>query len=84
MKAMALLAALTLALYGTSWAKLPAAPAPTEAQKAAADAAKAKAAEAGKKDAENLARAQDRAADNYKKGKGKAVALAASNAGSKK
>ena len=80
MKAFVLLVAMSLALFGNSWAKLPA---PTEAQKAAAEAAKEKAAEAAKKDAELLAKAQDRAADNYKKGKGRAAPASAA-AGAKK
>jgi len=37
------------------------------------DAAKAKAADAAKKDAEQLAKAQDRVAERYKKGQGKAA-----------
>ena len=68
MKSIILLAVVSLSLLGNSWAKLPA---PTEAQKAAAEAAKEKAAEAAKKDAELLAKAQDRAAENYRKNKGK-------------
>ena len=57
-------------------AKLPTPPMDDNA-KAAAEAKKAKAAEAAKKDSENLAKAQDRAVANYKKeqGGGKAVAV---------
>ena len=62
---------------GTAWAKLPA-PAPmTDEQKVKAEAAKAKAAEDAKKDAGLLAKYQDKAADNYKKGQGKAKGGAA-------
>lgn len=61
--AMAMLFALTT---GTAAAKLPA---PSEEQKAKAVEAKAKADEAAKRDAELLGRYQDRAADNYKRGK---------------
>lgn len=61
---------------GTAWAKLPA-PAPmTDEQKAKAEAAKATAAEAAKKEAMLLAKYQDKAADNYKKGQGRAKAVA--------
>lgn len=67
---------LSVSMSGAAWAKLPP---PTDAEKAAAEAAKAKAADAAKKDAEALAKAQDRAVDNFKKGKGKA-----SMAGAKK
>ena len=81
MKAFVLLVAMSLALFGNSWAKLPA---PTDAQKAAAEVAKEKAAESAKKDAELLAKAQDRAADNYKKGKGRAAPTVAANSGAKK
>jgi hypothetical protein len=49
-------------------AKIPAPPATPEQEAKAADV-KAKAAEAAKKQAELLGKAQDRAADNYKKGK---------------
>ena len=50
-----------------SWAKLPAPPAHTDEQKAAAEVAKTKKAEADKKDADNLSKAQDRAAENFKR-----------------
>ena len=56
---------------GMASAKLPA---PTEEQKAKAAEAKAKAEEAAKKDAELLGRYQDRAAENYKRGKGQKTA----------
>ena len=62
-------------LAGTAWAKLPAAPM-TDEQKAKAEEAKVKAAEAAKKDSELLAKYQDKAADNYKKGHGKPAATA--------
>lgn len=81
MKSVALLVVMSLALFGNSWAKLPA---PTEAQKAAAEVAKAKGAEAAKKDAELLAKAQDRAAENYRKGKGKTPAASVAKAAPKK
>jgi hypothetical protein len=59
------------------YAKLPQAPMDDSA-KAAAEAKKAKAAEAAKKDGELLAKAQDRAVDRYKKEHGiKAVAAPA-------
>lgn len=57
-------------------AKIPAPAATPEAAAKAAEA-KAKAAEAAKKEGERLGKSQDRAADNYRKGKGKAVATAA-------
>ena len=59
----ALLAGLTV---GVASAKLPA---PSEEQKAKAAEAKAKGAEAAKKEAELLGKSQDRAAENYKRGK---------------
>ncbi|HET7765415.1 MAG TPA: hypothetical protein VFK92_10040 [Burkholderiales bacterium] len=55
------------ATAGAVWAKLPP---PSEDAKAKAAEAKAKADEAAKKDAEQLAKAQDRAAANYRKNKG--------------
>ena len=64
-------------LAGTAWAKLPVAPM-TDEQKAKAEETKAKAAEAAKKEATLLAKYQDKAADNYKKGKAKGGAAAAS------
>lgn len=49
-----------------AYAKLPVAPM-DDAAKAAAEAKKTKAAEAAKKDADNLAKAQDRAVSHYNK-----------------
>jgi hypothetical protein len=69
----ATLAALALGA-GAAQAKLPA---PTPEQQAKAAEAKTKASEAAKKESELLGKAQDRAADNYKKGKGRTVASAA-------
>lgn len=69
---------------GTAWAKLPAPPPMTDEQKAKAEETKAKAAEAAKKDATLLAKYQDKAADNYKKGQGKAKGAAAAAAKPKK
>lgn len=57
---------LACGLVGLAHGKLPA---PTEEQKAKAEAAKAKAAEGAKREAELLGKYQDRAADNYKRGK---------------
>ena len=67
---------------GLAYAKLPA-PKLTDEQKAAAAAKKAKAAEGAKKAAEALARAQDRAAENYRKGKGMQPMAAPMPAGNK-
>ena len=67
-------ALLVAGAVGMAYAKLPP---PSEEAKAAAVAAKAKAGEAAKKDAEALAKAQDRAADHYKKSKGIKTAVAA-------
>jgi hypothetical protein len=53
-------------IAGISEAKLPP---PSEAQKAMAVAAKAKAQEEAKKQAAALSKAQDRAVENYKRGK---------------
>jgi hypothetical protein len=68
--AMTLAAGLALGSLAGVHAKLPAPPAKTEAEKNAekekADAAKAK-------DADSLAKAQDKAVANYKKGKGIAM-----------
>lgn len=64
-----------MGLGGVAYAKLPTV-APTPEQQAKAAEAKAKADEAAKKDAEQLGKAQDRAADNYKRGKGRVVASA--------
>ena len=52
--------------FGLASAKLPA---PGEEQKAKAADAKAKAGEAAKREAEQLGKSQDRAAENYKRGK---------------
>ena len=54
-------------LAGSAWAKLPP-PSPEAAAKAAE--AKQKADEAAKKDAADLAKAQDRSVANYKRNKG--------------
>jgi hypothetical protein len=62
----ALAAAMIGCAFGMASAKLPA---PTEEQKAKAAEAKAKADEAAKKEAELLGKSQDRAAENYKRGK---------------
>jgi len=61
---------------GLASAKLPQAPM-DDAAKAKAAAAKAKSAEGAKKAAAELAKAQDRAAENYKKGKGMMATTAA-------
>ena len=68
MKRMMMSGLLALVLgTGLAWAKLPP-PAPlNDEQKAAAEAKKAQDADAAKKDGEMLAKAQDRAVDNYKK-----------------
>jgi hypothetical protein len=73
---MAIPALLVAGAVGMVNAKLPTPPMDDKA-KAAAEEKKAKAAEAAKKDAEDLAKAQDRAVANYKKDKsgGKAVAV---------
>jgi len=73
--ALAMAMAMTMAA-GTAWAKLPAQPM-TDEQKAKADETKAKAAEAAKKAGEQLAKYQDKAVDNYKRGHGKAAAAPA-------
>ena len=71
------LTTIALALFaGTAWAKLPVPPM-TDEQKAKAEDAKTKAAEAAKKDSALLAKYQDKAADNYGKGQGKAKGGAA-------
>jgi hypothetical protein len=59
--------ALALLVGSVAWAKLPA-PSPEAAAKAAE--AKQKADEAAKKDAADLAKAQDKAVANYKRNKG--------------
>jgi len=64
--AVALAAGLIGCAFGVASAKLPA---PTDDQKVKATEAKAKADEAAKKQAELLGKYQDRAAENYKRGK---------------
>ena len=59
-------ALLACCAFGLAYGKLPA---PSDEQKAKAAEAKAKAEEAAKKDAEALGKSQDRAADNFKRGK---------------
>lgn len=78
-----ILTASCLTLAAAAQAKIPA-PQPTPEQQAKAAEAKAKAAEAAKKQAEQLGKAQDRAADNYKKGKGRTVASADATSPAKK
>ncbi|MGE5523359.1 MAG: hypothetical protein ACM3SS_06570 [Rhodospirillaceae bacterium] len=78
-----ILMASCFAIAFTAQAKIQAPPSTPEQQAKAAEA-KAKADEAAKKEAENLGKAQDRAADNYRKGKGKAVATAAAGPAKKK
>ena len=82
MTAMAMVAA--MAFGAVVSAKLPAPPPQTEEQKAKAAETKAKADEAAKKETEALGHAQDRAADNYKKNKGIAPAVATKTAAKKK
>lgn len=67
---LALVGGAMIGLFTVSHAKLPAPPPKSDAEKAA-EATKAAAAKA--KDAELLGKAQDRAAANYKKGKGIAM-----------
>jgi hypothetical protein len=62
------------ATAGTVWAKLP--PVSDEAKAKAAEA-KAKADETAKKDAEHLAKAQDKAVTNYRKNKSIKAPIAA-------
>ena len=64
--------ALTLSA-GLVEAKIPVAPM-DDAAKAKAEEAKTKAADAAKKEAELLTKAQDRVAERYKKGQGKVAA----------
>lgn len=78
-----MLTASCFAIAFTAQAKIQA-PSSTPEQQAKAAEAKAKADEAAKKAADDLAKAQDRAADNYRKGKGKAVATAAAGPAKKK
>ena len=66
------------ATAGTVWAKLPP---PSDEAKAKAAEAKAKADDAAKKDAEQLGKAQDKSAANYRKNKG--IKAPASMAGKK-
>lgn len=63
---MALAALLTGLAFGVASAKLPA---PSDDQKAKAAAAKAKDQEAAKREGELLGKYQDRAAENFKRGK---------------
>ncbi len=66
-KAVTIMTALVMGcLIGAASAKLPA---PPPVDPAVAEAAKKKAAEAAKKDADMLAKAQDRVAERYKKEK---------------
>ncbi len=67
-----MVALIACAAMGAAQAKLPVAP-PSDEQKAKAAEAKAKADAAAKLEAEQLGKAQDRAAENYKKQKGKAA-----------
>lgn len=64
-------ALLVCGAVGMASAKLPA---PPPVDPAKAEEAKKKAAETAKKDADDLAKAQDRAASNYKKQKGATTA----------
>jgi hypothetical protein len=73
-----LVAGLAAGVIAASHAKLPAPPAKSDAEKKA-EADKAAAAKA--KDAEDLGKAQDRAAANYKKNKG--ISMAPTKASSK-
>jgi hypothetical protein len=87
MKTGKLLAALALALAlvlsaGLVHAKLPVPPM-DDAAKAKAEETKAKAADVAKKEAEQLALAQDRVAERYKKGQGKGAEPAAAAKGAK-
>lgn len=67
-------ALLVCCAVGVAYAKLPP---PPPVDPAKAEEAKMKAADAAKKEAEQLAKAQDRAAERYKKEKGMATATAA-------
>ena len=67
-------ALLVCCAVGVAYAKLPP---PPPVDPAKAEEAKMKAAEAAKKEAEQLAKAQDRAVERYKKEKGIATAVAA-------
>ena len=65
---------------GLAYAKLPP---PPPMDPAKAEEAKKKTADAAKKDADDLARAQDRVAERYKKEKGKAAAAPAGSSAKK-
>lgn len=67
---------------GLAQAKIPVAPM-DDAAKAKAEATKAKAADAAKKDAELLAKSQDRVAERYKKGQGTGAKAAPAAKGAK-
>jgi hypothetical protein len=67
----ALLGGALIGVFAASYAKLPAAPAKSDAEKQA-EADKAAAAKA--KDAADLGKAQDKAVSNYKKNKGVSMA----------
>ena len=67
-------ALLVAGAVGLAYAKLPP---PDDAAKAKAAEAKAKAAEVAKKEGEDLAKAQDRVAERYKREKGVKTATAA-------
>jgi hypothetical protein len=83
MKTGKLLAALALVLSaGLVHAKIPVPPM-DDAAKAKAEETKVKAADAAKKEAEQLAMAQDRVAERYKKGKAKGAEPAAVAKGAK-
>jgi len=85
MKTGRLLAAGALAVAlsaGLAHAKIPVPPM-DDAAKAKAEEAKAKAADAAKIEAEQLAKAQDRVAERYKKGQGKGAEPAAAARGAK-
>lgn len=69
-------ALLVAGVVGLAYAKLPQPPM-DDAAKAKAEEAKAKAAVAAKKDAEDLAKAQDRVVERYKREKGIKSAAAA-------
>jgi len=68
-------ALLVAGVVGLAYAKLPQAPM-DDAAKAKAEEAKAKAGAAAKKEAEELAKSQDRVAERYKKEKGVKTAAA--------
>jgi hypothetical protein len=78
-----ILTVVCVTLAAAAQARIPAPPATAE-QTAKAEEAKAKAVEAAKKESEHLGKAQDRAADNYKKSKGKTVASAAASTPAKR